>query len=186
MNNPIETKAQSLADKMNSLTEKFDLSDEMVVTGEELEGYIQEKTKGISIYESNDSIQKIDKPDSNILEYINLELMVQDFKYIRETLKETTDNGRRVLQSLTLDLLEEDEESKANLVVSFASLNKAVGDNMKLYIQSYKDISSVLMNLDKIQANERKTGPVTNNNTLIVSEPRNTADLIKELANLKG
>lgn len=162
---------------MNSLTERFQLSEEMVTTGEDLEGYIEEKTRDISLFEDSDN-------SLTATEIVNLETMVQDFKYVRETLRETTDNGRRVLQSITLDLLSEDDESRASLITSFAELNKAVGDNMKLYMQSYRDISGVLMNLDKIQKAQNPSGAVTNN-TLVITEPRSTADLIKELSLIK-
>lgn len=174
-NSAIVTKAESLADKMNALTDKFNLSEEMITTGKELEGYIEEKTQDIILSEDD---------ELTIAEIVNLETMVQDFKYVRESLRETTDNGRRVLQSITLDLLSEDDESRASLITSFAELNKAVGDNMKLYMQSYRDISGVLMNLDKIQK-AQPLSPVTNN-TLVIAEPRSTADLIKELSLIKA
>lgn len=177
MNNVIKTKAESLADKMNALTEKFNLSDEMTTTGTELETYIEEKTRSIILSEDD---------ELTIADVVNLETMVQDFKYVRESLRETTDNGRRVLQSVTLDLLSEDDEARASLITSFAELNRAVADNMKLYMQSYKDISTVILNLDKVRRATIIAQPssVTNNN-LIVTEQKNTADLIKELSLLK-
>lgn len=177
MNNVIKTKAESLADKMNALTDKFNLSEEMITTGTELEVYIEEKTQDIILSEDD---------ELTITDVVNLETMVQDFKYVRESLKETTDNGRRVLQSVTLDLLSEDDESRASLITSFAELNRAVADNMKLYMQSYKDISTVILNLDKVKRAAIMSQPssVTNNN-LIVTEQKNTADLIKELSLLK-
>lgn len=178
MNNAIKTKAESLADKMNALTERFQLSEEMITTGAELEAYVEEKTQDIILSEDD---------ELTITDVVNLETMVQDFKYVRESLKETTDNGRRVLQSVTLDLLSEDDESRASLITSFAELNRAVADNMKLYMQSYKDISTVILNLDKVRRAAIIAQPsnVTNNN-LIVTEQRNTADLIKELSLLKN
>lgn len=169
----IKTKAESLADKMNALTEKFNLSEEMITTGTELESYVEEKTQTIILAEDD---------ELSIADVVNLETMVQDFKYVRESLKETTNNGRRVLQSVTLDLLSEDDDSRASLITSFAELNRAVADNMKLYMQSYKDISTVILNLDKIK---KAAQPNTVNNNLIVSSQKNTADLIKELSNLK-
>ena len=100
--------------------------------------------------------------------------MVQDFKYVRESLKETTDNGRRVLQSVTLDLLSEDDESRASLITSFAELNRAVADNMKLYMQSYKDISTVILNLDKVKRAAIMSQPnsVTNNNLIVTAQKK--------------
>lgn len=138
-------KASTLADKMNKLSEKFEVAEEMVLTGDDVLDFVEEKTQDVSLYRDN-------IPAANI---VNLETMVEDFRYIRETLKETTENGRRVLNSVTLDLLDSDDDKRAALIMSFAELNKAVGDNMKLYMQSYKDISATLLNIDKIKKNNQ-------------------------------
>ena len=167
-------KAESLADKMNKLTAKFDLSEEMSLTGSDIVDYVEEKTQDIQLFSE----------DISATEIINIQNMIDDFKYVRDALKETTDNGRRVLTSVTLDLLESDGDKRAALIISFAELNKAVTDNMKLYIQSYKEISNTLLNLDKIKKNE-SADPKTVNNTInvVTSEPISTADLIKKLRN---
>jgi hypothetical protein len=169
-------KSESLADKMNKLTEKFtenlDVAEDLEITGSDIIDFVQEKTQDIQLYEES-------LPATEI---IRLQTLVEDFKYVRETLKENTDNGRRVLNSVTLDLLDSDDDKRASLIMSFAELNKAVADNMKLYIQSYKEISNVLLNLDKIKKMENPT-PDTVNNTLNINttEAINTVDLIKKL-----
>jgi hypothetical protein len=171
-------KSESLAEKMNRLTAKFaeniDTAEEMVLTGTDIVDYVEEKTQDIKLYQ-----------DSGIpaTDIINLVQMIDDFKYVRETLKENTDNGRRVLNSVTLDLLDGDDDKRASLIMSFAELNRAVADNIKLYIQSYKDISAVLLNLDKIKKAEKADTPQTINNTLNISttETISTVDLIKKL-----
>lgn len=171
-------KSESLAEKMNRLTAKFaeniDTAEEMVLTGTDIVDYVEEKTQDIKLYQ-----------DSGIpaTDIINLVQMIDDFKYVRETLKENTDNGRRVLNSVTLDLLDGDDDKRASLIMSFAELNRAVADNIKLYIQSYKDISAVLLNLDKIKKAEKADSPQTINNTLNISttETISTVDLIKKL-----
>jgi hypothetical protein len=164
-------KADSLASRMNRLTEKFNLAEEMTIEGDDIIEYIDEKTQEIELYSDN-------IPASEI---VNLENMVNDFKYIRETLKETTENGRRVLNSITIDLLSSDDEKRATLVLSFAELNKAVGDNMKLYMQSYKDISTTLLNIDKIKKNSVQEKSIINNTLNVTAAPISTADLIKQL-----
>lgn len=166
-------KAESLADKMNKLSEKFELAEEMTLTGSDIIEFVEEKTESIELFSD----------DISPTEIINLQNMVDDFKYVRDTLKETTDNGRRVLNSVTLDLLDSEDDKRATLILSFAELNKAVGDNMKLYMQSYKDISTVLLNIDKIKKSVEKDSPKTINNTVNVNtiEPISTVDLIKKL-----
>lgn len=174
-------KSNSLAEKMNKLTKKFELADELILDSDDIVDFVQEKTLDIELFTSANNID----PELTSADLINLNNMVEDFKYIRDTLRETTDNGRRVLNVVTLDLLESEDDKRAQLIISFAELNRAVGDNMKLYMQSYKDISTVLLNLDKIKKAEKddKTKVnVTNNLNITNTETISTADLIKKLS----
>jgi hypothetical protein len=169
-------KSESLAEKMNKLTAKFseniDTAEDMTIVGEDIIDHIEEKTQEIELFSE----------DVNVSEIINLNNMVDDFKFVRETLKENTKNGRRVLNSVTLDLLDSDDDKRASLILSFAELNKAVADNMKLYIGAYKEISNVLLNIDKINKNKQNS-PNTVNNTVNINstESISTVDLIKKL-----
>lgn len=182
-------KAQSLADKMNKLSQNFDLAEEMVIEADDIVGYVKEKTSALETVDVDNETGLIAEEILTASEIINLSILVEDFKYIREVLKETADNGRRVLNSVTLDLLDSDDEKRASLIISFAELNRAVCDNMKLYIQSYKEISTVLLNLDKIKKNDKNSGDAknintvgtVNNVTINTSEQISTADLIKQL-----
>lgn len=181
MTEAFKDKSQSLAEKMNKLTEKFNLAEELIVDSDDIVDFVQEKTTDITLYASNN----LEDTSITSVDLINLNNMVDDFKYIRDTLRETTDNGRRVLNVVTIDLLDSEDDKRAELISSFAELNRAVGDNMKLYMQSYKDISTVLLNLDKIKKNEKddKTKVnVTNNLNITNTETISTADLIKKLA----
>lgn len=173
-------KSESLAAKMNRLTEKFtaniETAEEMVLTGDDVYEMVETKTQDIQLYEEGVLVSA---------EIINLQTMVDDFKYVRETLKENTDNGRRVLNSITLDLLDSDDDKRAGLIMSFAELNTAIANNMKLYMLAYKEISNVLLNLDKIKKAEKADTPTTINNTLHINatETISTVDLIKRLTN---
>lgn len=188
-------KANSLAAKMNNLTERFNLSEEMVISGEDIIEDVKKKTDIIDL--SSGKVKVIDaeiEPEFNstlVLELVNLQAMVEDFEYIRETLKETTDNGRRVLNKVTFDLLESDDDQRAPLITSFAELNSAVGKNMSLYMDSYKQISNVLVNLDKIIKNTNSRVPagasVINNTQVNITstEQISTADLLNKLRTAK-
>lgn len=162
-------KAQSLAEKMNNLTKKFDLAEDILIEGNDIIEYVEEHTSNVELFKDT-------------IESINLELMVEDFKFVRETLKESIENGRKVLNVVTLDLLDTEDEKRAALILSFAELNKAVADNSKLYMQSYREISTVLLNLDKIKKEKAKT-EVTNNTININSgaETISAMDIIKRL-----
>lgn len=184
-------KANSLAAKMNSLTERFNLSEEMVISGDDIIEDVKKKTDIIDL--SSGKVKLIDteiEPEFNsalVLELVNLQAMVDDFEYIRETLKETTDNGRRVLNKVTLDLLDSEDDQRADLITSFAELNSAVGKNMSLYMDSYKQISNVLVNLDKIIKNTNSRVPagasVINNTQVNITstEQISTADLLNKI-----
>ena len=187
-------KANALEKKMNELTQKFDLSSEMVISGDDIIEDVKKKTDIIDL--SSDKPKIIPTIDveieqefntSLVLELVNLKAMVEDFQYIRETLKETTDNGRSVLNKVTIDLLDSDEEGRASLILSFAELNAAVGKNMSLYMDSYKQISNVLVNLDKIIKNTNSksgTGTSVVNNTQVnitSTEAVSTAELLNRM-----
>ena len=185
-------KANTLANKLNKLTEKFNLSNEMVLSGDDIIDDVKKKTDLIELNSGapklNETIDVEIEQEFNtslVLELVNLKAMVEDFEYIRETLKETTDNGRRVLNKVTIDLLDSDDDQRASLILSFAELNSAVGKNMSLYMDSYKQISNVLVNLDKIIKNVNKTKPanVVNNTQVNISstEQISTAELLNKM-----
>ena len=187
-------KANALAKKMNELTQKFDLSSEMVISGDDIIEDVKKKTDIIDLSSGKPKIiptidVEIEQEfnTSLVLELVNLKAMVEDFQYIRETLKETTDNGRSVLNKVTIDLLDSDEEGRASLILSFAELNAAVGKNMSLYMDSYKQISNVLVNLDKIIKNTNSksgTGASIVNNTQVnitSTEAVSTAELLNRM-----
>ena len=181
-------KADKLAEKMNSLTERFkenlDISDEMQLTGSDLIQDIEVKVEDIE--------ENTDEPD--VAELVNLKNLLNDFKYIRETLKNNTDNGKHLLNSICADIMAKPTEldgkmtmADAEMVASFAELNKALVDNMKLFIQSYKEISTIIMNLEKIKSGVLTKNPI--NQTLNITnvdtsngEIISTADLIKQLS----
>ena len=185
-------KANALANKLNILTEKFNLSNEMVLSGDDIIEDVKKKTDLIELNSGapklNETIEVDIEQEFNtslVLELVNLKAMVEDFEYIRETLKETTDNGRRVLNKVTIDLLDSDEDQRASLILSFAELNSAVGKNMSLYMDSYKQISNVLVNLDKIIKNVNKSKPanIVNNTQVNISstEQISTAELLNKM-----
>lgn len=173
-------KAESLAEKMNKLTAKFDLAEELIVESDDIIDFVEEKTHKSELLSSNIDLSVSDLSAANL---VNLQLMVENFTYIRDTLKENTENGRRALNLITIELLDEDSEKRAENVLMFTQLNTAICDNMRLYIASYKEISSTLINLDKVKKNENQGKvTVTNNLNVVNNETISTADLIKKLS----
>lgn len=174
-------KAESLAKRMNKLTESLDLSDDLIVHGDDIIDLVQEKTKDISLYKQNDL--STDEYEFSYADIMNLEVMTEDFRFVRDTLKEVTENARRVQNSVTLELIDSDGEQRASLIAAFSELSKAITDAQKLYVQSYKEMSTTLLNLDKIKKAEppKTVNNTTNNLNISTSENISTADLIQRL-----
>ena len=175
----IETRAESLARKMNNITNKFkenlDIAEDMDVTGNDIIEFVENKTKELP--------QSLD--DTSYLELINLNTLLQDFDYIRKTLRENAEQGRNIIKSLGIDITASDPEELAGLITSYAELNKSITDTLKLFIQAYKDISTIITNLEKVKSGFNKT---TNNlNITNISENpaenliATTADIIKQI-----
>ena len=167
-----KTNIDSLSKKLEDISKKLEISNELIESGNELENLANEAKNNF-------------KESENFEVILNLEQMISDFSYIREVLKEITDNARRVQNSITLDLINSDDEKRASLVASFAELSKAITDAQKLFVQSYKDISHTLLNLDKIKK-ERVQNVPNQQNTVEKSKSDNvvsTFELIKKLKN---
>jgi len=175
----IKTKAEKLAEKMNNITNSFigkaDVIDDMNVESEELESLVGEVV-------STDEDKSLLSPS----QALNLNMLVEDFKYVRNTLKTNADEGRRIISNVTLSILSFDEDTsladKAMLISAFADVNKSVAVNMDLYLKTYKEISTILVQLDKINDTQDKINGVDNSDR--PEKEINTTDIIKQLNSL--
>lgn len=167
-------KADILADRMNKITESFasnvEMTDGMIATGDDLSDVVSS-----AIIEPTNMIGKADA--------VNLETLLQDFKYVREVLKTNADSGRRIIENITLDIMggELVGAEKSLMIEAFASINKSIAVNMDLYLKSYKEISTILVQLDKI----KDTQASINGDKPRVEKEINTVDIIKALKKLK-
>lgn len=167
--------ADRLVQRMNSITEAFkdkvDDADALLVQSEDI---IDESSALVTA--------EIKKPSSNVnlAEVLNLQNMIDDVKYIRETLTECSSTGKKLLKSMAQEI---EIEPDARLLEGYSSLCNVINENMKLYLQCYKDMSSIVLNLSKAQSvNNQGPKEVTN---IIVDDGstiKSTAELIKELA----
>jgi predicted protein tyrosine phosphatase len=179
VNNP---RVDSLVNRINSLNDVFDQAEK--VCSSEIVDFIEEKTHDVKLYSSMDS-------DISTTDVIKLDLMVDDFKFTRDTLTETVNNGRKVLNVVTLELLDSDEENRASLITSFAELVTSVNQSVKLLSQSYKDIAAVLESIEKIRksklATPEQAQPVGTGNTFInITTQESTTDIIARLTKKKS
>jgi hypothetical protein len=171
-----EDRANKLADRMNKITARFkenlDVADEMDVSGNDIIEYAEDKTKDLP--------KNLD--DASYLELINLNTLLQDFDYIRRTLRENTEQGRAIIKTLGVDISASDPDSLAELITSYAELNKSITDTLKLFVQAYKDISTIITNLEKVKSGFNKT---TNNlNITNISDNSNGLDIVSTTADI--
>lgn len=180
----IKSKAEALSEKMNKLTSKFaeqtTLADDMYLQGEDVEDVVTDildsKYSDTSSKSFNDIIPTQDA--------INLQMLLDDFKYVRGVLKSNADDGRKIISAVTIDILSADESDKADLIKSFADLNKSIAINMDLYLKTYKEISNILVQLDKIRDKTNPEGAEDCKNGKVVLEV-NATDLIKKIQKSK-
>lgn len=186
-------KFEHLTNKMNKITQELtknvEISEDILTTTEELESYLvapkPTPVEGqlISPAETAELEAKSLAPVTEIAaDAVNVQAMIEDFCYVRAMLRETTQNSRRVLESVTEELVMSEGESRALLVSAYSELNKAQIDSIKLFMQSYKEISIILVNLAKVnQSNTPHTVHTTNVLNIEDQAHVSTADIINRL-----
>ena len=189
-------KFEHLNNKMNKITQELtknvEISEDILTTTEELETYLvtpksTNPIEGRLIASSEESTETNNTrslaPVTEIAaDVVDVQAMIEDFCYMRAMLRETTQNSRRVLESVTEELVLSEGESRALLVSAYSELNKAQIESVKLFMQSYKEISTILVNLTKInQSNTPHTVHTTNVLNIEDQSHVSTADIINRL-----
>lgn len=189
-------KFEHLNNKMNKITQELtknvEISEDILTTTEELESYlVTPKTpapiEGQLITSSENPEEPTETkylaPVTEIAaDVVDVQAMIEDFCYMRAMLRETTQNSRRVLESVTEELVLSEGESRALLVSAYSELNKAQIESVKLFMQSYKEISTILVNLTKInQSNTPHTVHTTNVLNIEDQSHISSADIINRL-----
>lgn len=189
-------KFEHLNNKMNKITQELtknvEISEDILTTTEELETYLvtpksTNPIEGQLITSSEESTETNNTrslaPVTEIAaDVVDVQAMIEDFCYMRAMLRETTQNSRRVLESVTEELVLSEGESRALLVSAYSELNKAQIESVKLFMQSYKEISTILVNLTKInQSNTPHTVHTTNVLNIEDQSHVSTADIINRL-----
>lgn len=188
-------KFEHLNNKMNKITQELtknvEISEDILTTTEELESYLvtpkSAPIEGQLITGDSDNaeepVSKALAPVTEIAaDVVDVQAMIEDFCYMRAMLRETTQNSRRVLESVTEELVLSEGESRALLVSAYSELNKAQIESVKLFMQSYKEISTILVNLTKInQSNSPHTVHTTNVLNIEDQSHISSADIINRL-----
>lgn len=188
-------KFEHLTNKMNKITQELtknvEISEDILTTTEELESYlvapnpapIEGQLITSDSANAEESVSKALAPVTEIAaDVVDVQAMIEDFCYMRAMLRETTQNSRRVLESVTEELVLSEGESRALLVSAYSELNKAQIESVKLFMQSYKEISTILVNLTKInQSNTPHTVHTTNVLNIEDQSHISSADIINRL-----
>lgn len=184
-------KFETVTNKMNKITKELskniELSDDMLTTTEDLMDYLPaDLTEGELILSGPtqpDEQSKVLAPANEIAaNVVNVQAMTDDFAYMRALLRDTTQNSKRVLESITEELMMSDGENRADLIVAFSELNKVQIDSMRLFVQSYKEVSAILVNLAKVNsANTPHTVHTTNVLNIEDKTAISSADIINRL-----
>ena len=197
-------KFEAVNNRMNKITAELlkntELSEGMLTSTEELADILTtvntKKTpqENATDYFGSNSIQTLTKPkpteptDNELIpviemaaEIVDVEAMISDFSYMRTMLRETTENSRRVLESVTEELVLAERESRAGLVMAFSELNKSQMEGIKLFMQSYKEVSTILVNFSKLQKENKPSNVYTTNVLNLESSNVSSADIINRL-----
>jgi len=150
------TKAESVQSKIEAISKKFDVAESLI--GED----VQELAEPVLNH----------KEKYHPIDVMSLENMVEDFRYSRKVLKETISYGRKVLQKITLDSL---TEKKIN-TMGFAEVLNSLLQGVKVHSQLYKDFSTVLVNIKKLQDDDTPKDKESTDR-----KPISTIDLIQQL-----
>ena len=194
-------KFEAVNNKMNKITAELlkntELSEDMLTSTEELADILTtvntKKTpqENATDYFGSNSVQTLTKPeptDNELIpviemaaEIVDVEAMISDFSYMRTMLRETTENSRRVLESVTEELVLAKDDARADLVMAFSELNKSQMEGIKLFMQSYKEVSTILVNFSKLQKENKPNNVYTTNVLNLESSNVSSADIINRL-----
>lgn len=155
----VKSKAESLSKRLNkvaaSLAKQCDDAEIMEIKAQDVTEYAEAKLP----------------TTLDPVEAINVQAMMGDFAYVRGILRENTECARRMLEHVSGNMLDEDDNITPGMLTAFSELNKSITENMKLYVSSYKDLSAALANLRPEQPK------AATNNTLNIINPAEKIDV---------
>lgn len=179
----------SLQEKLLKARQNLDLSisSQEEIASEELKDNLDspEEAEIFNTITKKDNLSLTQNPEGQS-DVIKLYQLVEDFEYIRETLRENQQNGRRVLRSVQDEIMNSEDDLKASLIMSFQELNKAIQENIKLYINTYKSITETLKNIQNIQKTQGEGKKPKDITTETQSETISTADIMARIREQRG
>ena len=90
----------------------------------------------------------------NIEGIIDLKVLVQDYQNLRQIVLSNSANSKKLLESLLIEIFANDSVDP-EMIASYSQLLNTVNSSMKLLTSSYKEISNILMNIQKLNATQK-------------------------------
>jgi len=164
-----------MIDSLNKINAVFEQAE--IITSEDILGSLSQQV------EEANNLPAIITEEIDYTKIISLNELMSDFRSIRSTLSDTVNTGKKIMNEIASAISDNGlEEIQPEMISAFSSLLGTVNTSMKLLITSYKEISTIILNLNKIQSNQTagssSSGKVTNNLNIYSV---NTAELIKDL-----
>lgn len=114
----------------------------------------------------------------NIEGIIDLKVLVQDYQNLRQIVLSNSANSKKLLESLLIEIFANDSVDP-EMIASYSQLLNTVNSSMKLLTSSYKEISNILMNIQKLNATQ-KPKEIKVENVNIISSKEIVERLLKD------
>jgi hypothetical protein len=135
----------------------------------EVENAIVETDETITEVETKD-IEKIDKD-----QVFSFDTLKQDYLIVRQNLIKLIDKGQKILDQVTIMDI---GDFKASQLMALSQLQDSIGNNLKLLIDIYKQLTEIKNNLDKKNVEEKDKGNVNVNNAVFVGSSKDLLDML--------
>lgn len=125
----------------------------------------------------NDSESELKVSELNPTDVIKLKQVVDDYEKMRKVVLFNVEQSTKMSAQMAEDM--ELSGFDAELVSAFAKLVETTNKSLKILTDSYKTISDILLNINKINS----TSTITESKEDIDAEIVSTADILKRLKN---
>lgn len=125
----------------------------------------------------NDSESNLNISELNPTDVIKLKQVVDDYEKMRKVVLFNVEQSTKMSAQMAEDM--ELSGFDAELVSAFAKLVETTNKSLKILTDSYKTISDILLNINKINS----TSTITESREDIDAEIVSTADILKRLKN---
>lgn len=172
----VDPSESKLIKSLNNINKVFEQAD--LITSDDI---LTQLTNSVDSVTNLPAI--IDTESIDYTQVISLKELMEDFRSIRSTLSDTVETGKKIMDEISVAISNTGlDEIQPEMIGAFSSLLGTVNTSMKLLITSYKEISTIILNLNKIQsAQTPQTGSKGNTTNNLNIYTVNTADIIKDL-----